>query len=176
MLRRMLEVVLVQVGQDMPDKAGSTYTHILNYMEVILVVTLCRDNLQRRVRYRLDATFPRAVDDSRLVQNLQNLQKEDRNMQVRFQAVRRCRSLANIWGTFLEWLDEYSEHGGVTGICWDGNAPSNSFGLPLFQINGRTHNGRVGIFCVGYIQAENRNSVTLMLLEFKNSTKSPVRR
>lgn len=57
MLRRIIEFYLLQLGQYMRDGGGMTYKNIFSYMESSLGVILCRDSLQRRMRYRMGPIF-----------------------------------------------------------------------------------------------------------------------
>lgn len=49
----------------------------------------------------------------------------------------------------------------------DGKDVANRFRLPQFQISGRTNAGRIRVYCMGFVQAENIESVTWILLQFK---------
>lgn len=53
------------------------------------------------------------------------------------------------------------------GISVVGKAIANRLGLPLYQITGFTNYGRVRLYCMGFLQAENVESLKWMLMQLK---------
>lgn len=102
MLRGIFDVDLLQAGQRMRNSVGMPYTNIFNYMESSLGVTLFRDSLRRRLRYRVDKNYPRVAYTPRLSENINTCQNEDHNLEMSYEAVGANRSLVNICCLFGE--------------------------------------------------------------------------
>lgn len=75
----------------------------------------------------------------------------------------------NIWWAYAESLRDYSTFGVVPGISRDWKDLATRFDLSLFAITGQTNAGRVHVFAMEFLHAENQKSVEWFLRCFKDA-------
>ncbi|KAI0557856.1 hypothetical protein FGB62_256g01 [Gracilaria domingensis] len=77
------------------------------------------------------------------------------------------RMISACWA-LAQWIEDYKQFGVVPGISVDCKTVANRYRLPLITINGRSNDGFVVAFSVGFIGGESKADVLDFLFQFKS--------
>lgn len=118
---------------------------------------------------KIGVTYPKTrspLDEEclQLCENLISISSLDSQHKSFFPTVKDNYMHSVAWA-FSLWLQDYENFGIVPGICIDCKAVANRYGLSLIIINGRTNEGHIRTFFMGFIP----NKTEKMLFGFSET-------
>ena len=173
-LRSSLPSHVWREAVNLKDRSLIRTGDIVRYLEDHYNLRVDRNVLSRKLRWEMGKRHPVERDCQNLVTNLMSYTQLNPGMFCEAR-VNRDNALHSVCWGFPQWREEYRQFGIIPGITIDAKALANNYDTPLAFICGRTNNGAVTVFVMGFLSSQREEEFQWLLQCFKKFVNVPPR-
>ena len=154
-MKRILPASILKEAIKMKHKSLVATEDVVRHLEDKYGFLINRQALGRKLRWHLRKNHPAERDSHFLVQNLLELTTKMPDMFARTRMAEN-RTLHAVCWSFPDWREDYMRYGVVPGAAIDAKELKNCYNIPFVNISGRTNNGSLRIYFMGFIPSEDK--------------------
>lgn len=164
-LKRIIPSAVLKQALSMKHNSLVATEDVVRHLEDKYGFNLNRPAMGRKLRWHLRRNHPAERDSQLLTQNVPEFTNRMPYMYAKIRVFEK-HTLHSVFWSFPEWREDYLRHGFVPGVSIDAKVLASGYNIPLANISGRTSNGSLCIYFIGFIPAEDIDGFRWFVRQF----------